>query len=136
MTRKVGLTSALWQVLGAIRDKPLPVAQIARNMGLTRQSVQRTANVLKKKGLVEFKENPDHKRAKLVVLTKPGREALDQITTIQIDWSNTITAGMNEAELNRACHVLKTLSEKLQGEKNDSPTIGADVQFSRNPGPR
>jgi len=31
--------SARWQVLGAIEQKPLPVAQIAHNMGLARQSV-------------------------------------------------------------------------------------------------
>ena len=66
-------------------EVPLPVAQIARNMGLTRQSVRRTANVLKDKGFVEFQENLNHQRAKLVVLTKQGRNVLDQVSKIQID---------------------------------------------------
>ena len=41
----LGLTSARWQVLGAIAASPvpLPVASIARNMGLSRQGVQRLA---------------------------------------------------------------------------------------------
>ena len=39
----LGLTSAWWQVLAALRyaPGPLAVASIARNMGLTRQAVQR-----------------------------------------------------------------------------------------------
>jgi DNA-binding MarR family transcriptional regulator len=63
LTKKLGLSSSLLQALGAIDEVPLPVAQIARNMGLTRQSVRRTANVLKDKGFVEFQENPNHQRA-------------------------------------------------------------------------
>jgi len=39
LTRPFKLSSARWQVLGAIEQKPLPVAQIAHNMGLARQSV-------------------------------------------------------------------------------------------------
>ena len=38
------LTPARWQVLGAVLEEPLPVAEIARRVGLTRQSVQRVAN--------------------------------------------------------------------------------------------
>ena len=50
----IGLTSAWWQVLGALAlsPTPLPVAHIARNMGLARQSVQRIADLLVEKGLV------------------------------------------------------------------------------------
>jgi hypothetical protein len=43
MTRPSGQTSARWQVLGAINPEPRTVAQIARVMGLARQSVQRRA---------------------------------------------------------------------------------------------
>src|SRR6266542_6797188 len=65
----VGLTSARWQVLGAIAlaASPQPVANLARNMGLTRQAVQRTVNELSAEGFVGFDANPHHQRAKLVV---------------------------------------------------------------------
>ena len=52
LTRDLNLTSALWQVLGAIDEAPLPMAQIARNMGQTRQSVRRNVNVLIEKGFI------------------------------------------------------------------------------------
>ncbi|WP_279483658.1 helix-turn-helix domain-containing protein [Aureimonas sp. SK2] len=74
----LGLTSAWWQVLAALRYSPVPlaVASIARNMGLTRQAVQRIVDLLAEQGLVEFKPNPHHRRAKLVVLTSAGSDAL------------------------------------------------------------
>ena len=50
----LGLTSARWQVLGAIAlsPVPLPVAHLARNMGLTRQAVQRSVDEMRHDGLV------------------------------------------------------------------------------------
>ncbi|GGO91364.1 MarR family winged helix-turn-helix transcriptional regulator [Stakelama pacifica] len=74
----LGLTSAWWQVLGALRYSPvpLPTASIARNMGLTRQAVQRIVDLLAERGMVEFRDNPHHRRAKLVLLTEAGIEAV------------------------------------------------------------
>ena len=52
----IGLTSARWQVLGAIAlsPVPLPVAHIARNMGLSRQGVQRLVGEMTKDGLLRL----------------------------------------------------------------------------------
>ena len=52
LVRDLGLTSARWQVLGAaaMSTVPLPVAYIARNMGQTRQSVQRIVTTWKRRG--------------------------------------------------------------------------------------
>ena len=73
----IGLTSARWQVLGAIAPPPLRCRSriIARNMGLTRQAVQRLANDLERDGLIRFATNPHHERAKLVMLTEAGSGA-------------------------------------------------------------
>ena len=51
----VGLTSARWQVLGAIHyaDEPQTVSWLARSMGLTRQAVQRIVNELEVAGLAK-----------------------------------------------------------------------------------
>lgn len=77
MVGDLGLTSARWQVMGAIAlaKAPLPIAQIARNMGLTRQAVQRTANELEGEGHIRFAPNPNHQRAKLAMLTRKGEAA-------------------------------------------------------------
>ncbi|UGT58952.1 MarR family winged helix-turn-helix transcriptional regulator [Nocardia asteroides] len=75
-----GLTAAWWQVLGAVLPEPLPVAGIARAMGITRQSVQRIADLLVGKGLAEYRENPAHRRAKLVAVTDEGLAAVRRIS--------------------------------------------------------
>lgn len=74
-----GLTAAWWQVLGAVLREPLPVSGIARAMGITRQSVQRIADLLVDKGLAEYRPNPAHRRAKLVAVTDAGRAAIKHI---------------------------------------------------------
>ncbi len=71
-----GLTAAWWQVLGAVLTAPLPVSAIARDMGITRQAVQRTADLLVDRGLLTYRDNPAHRRAKLVAPTAEGRAAV------------------------------------------------------------
>jgi DNA-binding MarR family transcriptional regulator len=79
LARPVGLTAARWQVLGAILPEPLPVSGIARAMGLTRQGVQRIADVVVELGLAEYRPNPAHQRAKLLAVTEDGRAAMRRI---------------------------------------------------------
>jgi len=118
LTSDLGLSSARWQVMGAIDEAPLPVAQIARNMGLTRQAVQRVANVLADEGLVEFTENPDHRRAKLVRLTAGGRTVLEEISGRQIEWSNRLAENLDAEEIKDARAVLSIFRRRLEAEKS------------------
>jgi DNA-binding MarR family transcriptional regulator len=79
LARPAGLTAARWQVLGAVLQTPLPVAGIARAMGITRQSVQRIADLLVDQGLAEYLPNPSHRRAKLLRPTAEGLAAVGRI---------------------------------------------------------
>jgi len=87
LAKPMGLTSSRWQVLGAIEVRSLPVAQIARNMGLARQNVQRLADALQEEGFVAYTPNPDHQRAKLVCLTDKGQRAMKQLSRRQALWA-------------------------------------------------
>ncbi len=73
LTSSFNLTSARWQVMGALREKPATVSDISRSMGLTRQSVQRIVDLLVDSGYLHLIDNPAHIRAKLVNLTKEGK---------------------------------------------------------------
>ena len=79
LARPAGLTAARWQVLGAVLREPLPVAGVARAMGITRQAVQRIADVLVDLGLAEYRPNPAHRRAKLLAATEAGYAAVRRI---------------------------------------------------------
>jgi len=113
LVNHLGVTSALWQVLAALQDAPLSMAQIARNMGRTRQSVRRSAYRLKDRGLVVFLENPDHQRAKLIELTQKGRDVLEKINQIQIEMVNEASSEFNEKELYDAVEILRRLGKKI-----------------------
>ncbi len=119
LTAPVGLSSARWQVMGAIAlaGQPLTVAQIARNMGLTRQGVQRLIDELERQGIVGFEDNPHHKRAKLVRLTARGEDAY---ATIMEQW-NALAAKLAEAmdaeKLKTAISCLEQLSAGLDTKR-------------------
>jgi DNA-binding MarR family transcriptional regulator len=114
LTADLGLTSARWQVMGAIGDEAIPVVQIAKKMGLRRQSVQRLVNVLAEAEIVEFQENPNHQRAKLVKLTEMGRYQLQQISQIQGKWVNDLSNGLDTQQLKNALILLQEIRKKLQ----------------------
>ena len=113
LARPVGLTAAWWQVLGAVLNEPLPVAGIARNMGITRQSVQRIADLLVDKGLAEYRPNPAHSRAKLVVPTESGRAAVARIAPEQRVVGERLAQRLGIAEFRRALEALQRLSAAL-----------------------
>lgn len=114
----LGLTSARWQVLGAIAlsEKPQPVAGIARSMGLNRQGVQRIVNEMQEEGLVAFEPNPEHKRAQLVVLTKKGHTAYSAATELQVPWVNALAKGLSIADIETALGLTAALRERLSSE--------------------
>jgi DNA-binding MarR family transcriptional regulator len=113
---EIGLTSARWQVLGAaaLSPVPLPVAAIARNMGLTRQAVQRVANDLAQAGFVRFAPNPHHRRAKLMLLTASGTAAFRAATARQTPWANHIAAGLDPRRIKAATVVLRSIAQRLE----------------------
>ena len=115
LTKPLHLSSARWQVLGAIDQGPLSVAQIARNMGLTRQTVQRLANEMKVGQFIEYAPNPDHRRAKLVRLTKKSRRVMKILNQRQIHWADKIAAGVNTEEIEAAVGLIKKLRLRLDG---------------------
>ncbi len=115
----LGLTSARWQVLGAIalQEAPAPVVRIAESMGLTRQSVQRVADDLAAEGLVEYAENPNHRRAKLVVLTRAGEMLYAGATRRQAPWAQKLTAGIPAKEIEATQQTLARIRARLaEGE--------------------
>lgn len=116
LARPLGLTSSRWQVLGAIEERPLSVAQIARNMGLARQNVQRLADVLQSEGFVAYTPNPDHQRAKLACLTDKGQRAVMQLARRQALWANRIVANARAGEIHEALRLLKELRSRLETE--------------------
>ena len=113
----LGLTSARWQVLGAIisAERPQPVSWLARDLGANRQNVQRIINDLHKDGLVAFETNPHHRRAQLVVLTDTGKWAFDAAMDLQAPWVNELADGLLVKDIGTVRRVVTALRMKLEG---------------------
>jgi DNA-binding MarR family transcriptional regulator len=112
----LGLTSARWQILGAIvqAGRPEPVAWLARDLGANRQNVQRIVNDLAKEGIVAFETNPHHRRAQLVVLTAKGRETFEAAMRLQAPWVDGLSDGLSAGDIETAHAVVMALRRKLE----------------------
>ncbi|MFF7171774.1 MarR family winged helix-turn-helix transcriptional regulator [Streptomyces pseudovenezuelae] len=119
LAEPAGLTAAWWQVLGAVLPEPLPVAGIAREMGITRQSVQRIADLLVERGLAAYRPNPAHRRAKLLAPTEEGRAAVRRIDPRHAALADRLAEAFGEAELAEAVGVLERLSKVLDQISTD-----------------
>jgi DNA-binding MarR family transcriptional regulator len=113
-----GLTSARWQVLGAIvfAKRPQPVAWLARDLGANRQNIQRIVNDLQKKGLVVFEPNPHHRRAQLVVLTEKGQRAYETAIDAYYPEADSLAEGLSLSDIQTAHRLLVEIRKKLEGD--------------------
>lgn len=119
LVARLGLTSARWQILGAVvaAERPQPVAWLARDMGANRQNVQRIINDLQREGFVAFEANPHHRRAQLVVLTDKGRETFNAAMRLQAPWINRLSEGVSIKDIQIMHRVIIALREKLGGNE-------------------
>ncbi|MBM3597641.1 MAG: MarR family transcriptional regulator [Alphaproteobacteria bacterium] len=93
---------------------PQTVPQIARARPVARQRIQKMVNELAEAGLVEFVDNPGHKRSKLVSLTAKGSAKYGEITERILDLADAMARDMSERDLKSAVAVLRRLRGKLE----------------------
>lgn len=109
------LTASRWQILGSLitAGRPQPVAWLARDMGVSRQNLQRIVYELQKDGFVALKPNPHHRRAPLVELTQQGHEIYDAAMALQAPWANALAQGLSSDEIATARKVIAALRDRL-----------------------
>lgn len=114
MALPAGQTCSRWRVLSAAGERPRPIPEIARRMGLTRQAVQRLADLLVEAHLATYQPNPVHARSANLRLTPRGQTALHQINSFQIRWSNRMVNGLARKDLETMLRTLRRLIERLE----------------------
>jgi DNA-binding MarR family transcriptional regulator len=130
LVHNLGLTSARWQVLGAVAlaPAPLPVAHIARNMGLARQSVQRVVEDMREDGLVRLEPNPHHRRAPLVIMTIKGETAYRKAMLRKDVWADVLTEGLPPEAIEAASTLLHALQQRIAASYDHITTIAASTE--------
>ncbi|MEJ2765393.1 MarR family transcriptional regulator [Photobacterium sp. MCCC 1A19761] len=109
-----GLTATRWQVLGAVLHEPLTQAEIARRMGITRQSVRRTANQLMDEGLLRVVENPSHRKAKLLQPTEAGFAAIEKIGPQHARFARSLERQLGHEKMAQIANTLTELQTALE----------------------
>jgi DNA-binding MarR family transcriptional regulator len=118
-------------VLGGVLDEPRTVAEVGRQMGVTRQGVQRIADLLVQHGLAEYRPNPAHRRAKLLACSEAGYWAVRRIALAQHPWADRIAAQVGADDLNEALTTMRRLISVLKADEarqSPTPAHGADPQ--------
>jgi DNA-binding MarR family transcriptional regulator len=114
LAKPEGQSLARWVVLAQCRDGGATVSDIARRLRQARQSVQRIADLLVADGLCNYQDNPQHQRAKLVVLTAAGRSTLVAIDTAQRQWCDGLGEAIGAGPLRQAAASLRQVADVVE----------------------
>src|SRR6185312_14581908 len=94
---------------------PLTVPQIAEMRPTSRQRMQRLADELAAEGLVEFIENPKHRRSKLVRLTREGDAHYRELSARFLVIASTMGGELSEADIRETAEIVRRLSDEAKG---------------------
>ena len=97
---------------------PLSVPQIAKMRPTSRQRMQRLADELAAEGLVEFIDNPKHRRSKLVRLTSKGSARYRDLNTRLLSTASIMGAALSEADIRKTIEVVRHLSDELKARSD------------------
>src|SRR3712207_5893128 len=90
---------------------PLTVPQIAQMRPTSRQRMQRLADELAAEGLVEFIDNPKHRRSKLVRLTPKGDARYRELNARFLSIASTMGVALSEADIRKTTEIVRQLSD-------------------------
>jgi DNA-binding MarR family transcriptional regulator len=93
---------------------PLTVPQIAQMRPTSRQRMQRLADELAAEGLVEFIDNPKHRRSKLVRLTPKGDARYRELNARFLLIASTMGAALSEADIRKTIEIVRRLSDDVK----------------------
>ena len=109
---------------------PRTVAELARARGASRQGVQRVANDLLRRGWVEARPNPRHRRAPLLAPTARGRERSEALRGEQAARLNELAANLDAGALRAAARLLRSLGVRAGANPGERLT-GCDPRAHR-----
>ena len=102
---------------------PLTVPQIAEMRPTSRQRMQRLADELEAEGLVEFIDNPSHRRSKLVRLTRKGEARYCELSARFLTIASTMGAELSEMDVRKSTGIVRQLSEESEGNSGLAETL-------------
>ncbi|MCX7206880.1 MAG: MarR family transcriptional regulator [Proteobacteria bacterium] len=109
-----GLTATRWQVIGAVLKEPLTQSEIARRMGITRQSVRRTSLQLVEEGMLHFTSNPSNRKAMLLQPTEKGYGAIKKIKPQHAAFAKRLEERLGKEQMQKILDAMAELRQTLE----------------------
>jgi MarR family 2-MHQ and catechol resistance regulon transcriptional repressor len=111
--RALGLGLSDFGVLEVLLHKgPMPVNAVGERIRLTSGSISIAIDRLEEKGLVERKDDPEDRRARIVHLTAEGRKLIECAFAGHAAAMEVATSGLSGVERTTAIRLLKKLGMK------------------------
>jgi DNA-binding MarR family transcriptional regulator len=117
---QVGQTQARWQLMSVLSEGQWTVPDAARELGVTRQGVQRIADELVADGLAQYVPNPRHQRSPFVQLTARGSDTLGKITAAARRTNLKMARMFTAEQLDQTRELLSRIIATLQ-ERSSNP---------------
>jgi DNA-binding MarR family transcriptional regulator len=116
---RYALTSARWQVLGALQlsGRALTAPQLGAVLGMSRQGTQKQLDKLLGEGLVASASNPQHRRSPLYELSARGRSTYQRIDQAWQRRASRWSASLTAADVEATCRVLRILHDQLRADR-------------------
>jgi len=115
-----GVTQAQSRVMTLIDREGTRPSELARRAGMTRQSMTQALDGLHRMGYVDVTDDPEHGRAKVATLTKPGaaalRDGLRAALAVHQQWSDAI----GERKMRQLLALLGELRDAVQPTTSDA----------------
>jgi DNA-binding MarR family transcriptional regulator len=110
---------------------PLTVPEIARMRPTSRQRMQRLADDLAAEGLVEFIDNPRHRRSKLVRLTREGNRSYRRLNVRLVEITSTMGADLSETDIRDCIEIVRRLSDEMKDAAHWNQRSAAELARRR-----
>jgi MarR family transcriptional regulator for hemolysin len=115
-----GLTEATWLPLIYLARAPVPMRQkdLAAALILDGSSVVRLLDALEAAELVERREEPGDRRARIIVPTRRGLSIVEQVEAVSRDVRNAVLTGLSDDDLEIATRVLDQVCANLAKQQD------------------
>ena len=112
--QQFGMTTGQYYFLRSLWiEEGLSQRELSRRVGTTEPTTASALRLLEKKGLVSRQRNRQDRRTMNIFLTDEGRNLKNQLLTMAMDVNRTASAGLDQAEIERAFEVLRRLRDNL-----------------------
>lgn len=126
IARDHGTTLTQWRALKQIAARDgLNQTELAEILEIQPISLVRLLDRMAAQGLVERREDPRDRRAKLLHATERGRRLIDEISPLAHVIADAVTAGLDDAEVGLLNTLLDRLGRNCRRAMTDRQTSGA-----------